>query len=80
MRPHDRARALRPTIHGRAWIFCVHLQPADIRMITELNTIIHVTGAELVISSSWRESHTLDELKVLLRDLKVLGKVAGMTP
>lgn len=48
--------------------------------IKELNAIVHATGAELVISSSWRESHTLPELIEILRSVKVLGKVIGQTP
>ena len=45
-----------------------------------VNQIIEKTGAKVVISSSWRLGHTIDELKTILKRKGFIGEVIGMTP
>lgn len=54
--------------------------PFDLNSVNALNTIIQKTGAKIVISSSWRHLHSLDELKVLVKNESVIGDVIDVTP
>lgn len=45
-----------------------------------LNDLISNSGAKVVISSSWRKSHTQDELQEILEDKGFIGEIIGMTP
>lgn len=49
--------------------------------IENLNRIIEETGAEIVISSSWRILHTVKQLKIILKDngFRFPEKVIGRT-
>jgi HAD domain in Swiss Army Knife RNA repair proteins len=40
----------------------------DPEAVRRLQRIIDATGAYIVVSSSWRHGHTLDELRTILRD------------
>lgn len=48
--------------------------------VQALNWLTDQTQAELVITSSWRESLSLPELVAMLRAAGVTGRVAGQTP
>ncbi len=48
--------------------------------IERLNQIVEATGAKIVISSTWRIIHTLDELKLWLKEKGFRGEVIGKTP
>lgn len=50
-----------------------------IAMLT-LNKIIELTGAKVVISSTWRLSKTIEELQDILDNDGFLGEVVGKTP
>jgi len=49
----------------------------------QIRRVIDVTGCKVVVSSDWRTSHSLEELRALLLDAGVvpsLDTVVGMTP
>lgn len=48
--------------------------------VARLNTLIERTGAEVVVSSSWRLGHSWDELSEILRAKGFKGRVIGVTP
>jgi hypothetical protein len=49
--------------------------------VLALNAITRATGAKIVISSSWRHAHTLDELRCILHDqFGVEGDIIAVTP
>lgn len=48
--------------------------------VARLNDIVHESKAKVVISSSWRVNHSLDELRQLLKDAGFRGEVIGVTP
>jgi hypothetical protein len=48
--------------------------------IERLNRIVEATGAKIVISSTWRILHTLEELKLWLKEKGFRGEVIGSTP
>ena len=48
--------------------------------MVHLNRIIEKTGADVVISSTWRKSHSSDELQELLESVGFKGKIVGRTP
>lgn len=51
----------------------------DPRAIAHLNAIINATQAEVVISSSWRQVHSVGTIARALRDKGFTGKVIGKT-
>ncbi len=53
---------------------------ADPPCVEALNHITDTTGAEIVISSSWRIGTSLPELRGILKSWGVTGKVIGKTP
>ena len=52
----------------------------DPEAIDALNMLIKQTNADIVISSTWRHLFTFEELKTMLQDAGVRGKVIGITP
>lgn len=54
-----------------------HFDPA---CVEKLNRIIDVTGADVVLSTSWRLIHPRDELEGLLRAVGVVANFVGETP
>ena len=52
----------------------------DERAIDRLNTIVHKTGAKVVVSSTWRKIHPLEELQAILRAVGFTGEVIDHTP
>jgi hypothetical protein len=48
--------------------------------IQALNALIQQTGAKVVVSSSWRHHHTLDELRDVLRERGFVGDLIDVTP
>jgi len=48
--------------------------------VERLNTIVKRTGARVVVTSSWREFHTVDGLRALLADQGFVGEVLDNTP
>ncbi|WP_437588384.1 HAD domain-containing protein [Sorangium sp. So ce1000] len=48
--------------------------------IDRLNTIVARTGARVVVTSSWREKHTLDALRALLASEGFTGEILDCTP
>lgn len=49
-------------------------------LVARLNLITRVTGAYLVVHSSWRYGRTVQDLEEILRDWGVTGKVLDATP
>ena len=52
----------------------------DKNCISAFNELIDKTQADVVISSSWRILHTVDQLKELFTRYGVKGKIVGVTP
>src|SRR5580704_1070625 len=48
--------------------------------ISALNGITEKTGAQIVVSSSWRHTGSIDELRALLRAWGIRATVIGKTP
>jgi len=55
-------------------------QEFDPTCVAALNTLIAKTGAELVVSSAWREGRTVKHLQEILTSQGVEGTVIGKTP
>lgn len=49
-------------------------------LISRLNTLVEKTGAEIVISSTWRLCHSFDRLVELLTRQGLVASVIGVTP
>jgi hypothetical protein len=45
-----------------------------------LNKLTDETGAKLVVSSSWRKSRTVEQLKDLFKRVGITGEIIGKTP
>lgn len=56
------------------------IRPAHSECVEALNRITDVTGAELVMSSSWREEGDIELLADILRQWGVTGTLIGKTP
>ena len=50
------------------------------KSIKALNDVLKATGAVIVISSSWRFSHSYQEMEDLLQEQGVKCRVVGQTP
>ncbi len=48
--------------------------------VKRLNDIVARTGAKVVISSSWRALHSVDEIRSFLNERGFIGEVVGRTP
>lgn len=55
-------------------------QVFDAHYIARLNAIVHQSGAKVVVSSSWRVNHSLEELRKLLQLSGFEGELIGRTP
>lgn len=53
---------------------------ADPYCVDALNTITNVTGAKIVISSSWKYSYSATKLTLMLKQWGVTGDIIGSTP
>ena len=56
------------------------LSDIDPEKVKLLNELVEKTGAEVVISSSWRKGRTVEELSNLLKQAGFIGSVIGKTP
>lgn len=52
----------------------------DARHVAILNEIIRLSGAEVIISSSWRSAYSPDEIQKILELRGFIGQVIGATP
>jgi len=52
----------------------------DPKSVELLNKIIADTNAKVVISSSWRKTHTAEEIQALLDSKGFKGEIIGLTP
>jgi len=52
----------------------------DFDAVRHINTITDATDAKIVISSTWRVTHSLEELSGYLKEAGMLGEIIGMTP
>lgn len=50
------------------------------RLVSKLNRIIRETGAKVVISSTWRQSFSILEIRDILEDSGFMGEVIDYTP
>lgn len=48
--------------------------------ITYLNSLCQEYGLQIVITSTWREKHSLEELRELLKAQGIEGHIIGVTP
>jgi DNA-binding LacI/PurR family transcriptional regulator len=53
---------------------------ADPEAVAALNHIVHAAGAQIVVTSTWREEYSLAELRELLTHWGVTGAVIDQTP
>lgn len=56
------------------------LQLLDEERVALLNDIVDATGARVVLSSSWRQVHALDEMQELLEAAGFRGELLDATP
>jgi hypothetical protein len=66
----------RPQVSGELWT----IDDLDPESIATLNTLVAATGAQFVLSSSWRHHHTLAEMEALLKMRGFSGTLIGATP
>lgn len=52
----------------------------DPNTITLLNSIVEKTGAEIVLSSCWRNNRTLEEINELFKSVGLKNDIVGKTP
>lgn len=52
----------------------------DPQSVAELNRIIDLTGAKIVISSTWRLGRTTEQLQDILNSVGFKGEIVGRTP
>jgi len=52
----------------------------DPKAVSRLNTILRVTEAKVVISSSWRHGWALEEMQLILKNAGFVGEILGYTP
>lgn len=52
----------------------------DPKAVIRLNKIVDITDAKIVVSSSWRIEHSLENLKKIFIDNRIIGEVIGCTP
>lgn len=52
----------------------------DKKLVVNLNKIVRETNAKVVISSSWRQGRTMEELQKILDNKGFIGEVIDMTP
>lgn len=63
--------------HDRSPDLSAHLDPRAVRILGDL---VRVSGAEIVVSSSWRIIVPLPQLATWLRALGFSGRLIGLTP
>jgi len=51
----------------------------DKKIVSYINEIVGYTRAKIVITSTWRVKHSLEELKIIFRDNGIVGDVVGIT-
>lgn len=56
------------------------VSPFNIKAVRIYNVILELTGAEIVISSDWKIHWTLEELKEIFADTKIVKTPIGITP
>lgn len=56
------------------------LDEFDPNCVSLINKLTDVTGAKIVLSSSWRRGKSLNELKQLFKDVGITGELIGKTP
>lgn len=61
-----------PIFRGTNRLFCK-------QAVDNLNEVIYLTKAKIVVTSSWRLKLTLDELRNIFRDRGVEGEIIGKT-
>lgn len=68
----------RPKVKDNIWEPS-HIDPTAVNL---LDTVLVATGAEVVVSSSWRNSHTVEQIATLLADkgLSCPERLVGKTP
>ena len=52
----------------------------DIKAVAVLNFILQETGAEIILSSDWRNDHTLQEMREIFCHFNVIRGPIGFTP
>ncbi len=50
------------------------------KLVDRLNSIVRQTGACVVVTSTWRILHNLDQIKTVLDRAGFIGEVVGLTP
>lgn len=57
-----------------------HLDELDPKAVERVNQILERTGAEVVVSSTWRRLHRQSELRGFLGKAGFRGRMVGVTP
>ena len=64
-------------VHGeRSW----RSESLDSAAVRRLNEVIQATGAQIVVSSTWRIGRSVEELQELLHGKGIVGEIVGKTP
>ena len=51
----------------------------DSKSVNNINYIIHYTGAKIVVSATWRNNFSIEELKIIFKDRGINGDVIDKT-
>jgi hypothetical protein len=67
------------SITGKAIPKIVFDRNFDKNAISTINEIIHYTGAKVVITSTWRVQHSLEQLKLIFKSRGFQGEIIDIT-
>ena len=57
----------------------VHDRRFDKKIVSNINEIVGYTRAKIVVTSTWRVKHSLEELKQIFRDNGISAEIIGKT-
>src|SRR5689334_7658984 len=54
-----------------------HIDPVAVKI---LNQLVEISGAQVIVSSTWRLKYTVEELNSMLKDRGATFQIVGATP
>lgn len=77
---YKRRVSLKDTIDPKDWSDHYPFYEFDPESVDRLNNIIDVTGAKVVVSSSWRHGRSVQDLQYILDRVGFIGEIIDKTP